>query len=70
MADFRCPNCGADAYGGFQVCADCGKVFCGKCDANGKNPFPGDCCPRCGSSNYVYAKDWDDMRKALKNSQN
>ena len=70
MADFRCPNCGADCNGGFQVCKDCGKVFCSKCDENNKNPYHGDVCPRCGSMNYAYARDWNDMRDALRNSQN
>jgi predicted RNA-binding Zn-ribbon protein involved in translation (DUF1610 family) len=70
MADFRCPNCGEPATGGFNYCPECGKVFCWACDKNGKNPFPGNCCPRCGNVNYKFANNWAEMREMLKNSQN
>lgn len=70
MASYRCPNCGTRCDGGFIVCEDCGKVFCSDCDRNGKNPFTNGVCPRCASSRYVYVKDWDEMKQALRNSQN
>ena len=71
MADPKCPNCGADAWGGYIVCEDCGKVFCPECERRGKTNFEVGCvCVRCSSSNFVYVRDWDEMKKALRNSQN
>ncbi len=64
-----CPNCGADATGGWWVCEDCGKVFCAKCDQNGKNQNMGN-CPRCASQNVRTMTDFNDFKNIVKNSQN
>jgi len=70
IGQLRCPNCGHDAIGGAFVCRDCGKVFCSYCTDEGKNPFGGNNCPRCGSSDWVQVTDFKDIATALKNSQN
>lgn len=69
MAVPRCPNCGAETYGGWYVCQDCGKVFCCNCEKNGKNPNPMG-CPRCASLNWIGVQDWKEYLNAVKNSQN
>jgi len=65
-----CPHCGHEASGGLYVCGRCGKVFCSYCDSEGKNPYPGNTCPRCGSSDWKHVSDWNDIMNYLKNSIN
>ena len=65
-----CPNCGEDLFGGGWVCQDCGKLFCSRCDEKGKNRFGGTNCPRCGSANTKSVSSYQDLRDAMKNSQN
>lgn len=70
IGSIRCPNCGHDASGGVMVCQDCGKVYCCYCTDEGKNPFGGNTCPRCGSNDNISVTDFRDIGKAMKNSQN
>lgn len=71
MADPKCPNCGADAWGGYFVCNECGKVFCAECERRGKSNYQtGGVCVRCGSDRVTTIRDWSEMREALRNSQN
>ncbi len=65
-----CPNCGHEASGGVMVCKDCGKVFCCYCTDEGKNPFGGNNCPRCGSSDCGSVSDFREILQAFRNSQN